>query len=74
MNKNEFIKHIAEILEIDSENLTGNELLDEIGNWDSLSIISYVAMVDAELNRIVSPEKLRQAKTIGDLVELAGIE
>ena len=73
MNKIEFIKQVSDILEIDPKNLTGSEILEEIGNWDSLSIISFVAMVDAELNRIVSPEKLRQAKTIDDLVELAGI-
>jgi acyl carrier protein len=73
MNKSEFIKQIADILEIESENITGSEMLEELGNWDSLSIISFVAMVDAELNRIVSPEKLKQAKTINDLIELAGI-
>lgn len=73
MNRAEFIKQVSDILEIDPENLNGSEILEEIGNWDSLSIISFVAMVDAELNRIVSPEKLRQAKTIDDLVELASI-
>ena len=73
MNRIEFIKQVSDILEIDPENLTGSEVLEEIGNWDSLSIISFVAMVDAELNRIVSPEKLRQAMTIDDLIELAGI-
>ena len=73
MNRIEFIKQVSDILEIDPGNLTGSEILEEIGNWDSLSIISFVAMVDAELNRIVSPEKLRQAKTIDDLADLAGI-
>ena len=73
MNRTEFIKQIADILEIDAGNLTGSEVLEEIGNWDSLSIISYVAMVDAELNKIVSPEKLKKARTIEDLVLLAGI-
>ena len=73
MNKSEFIKQVADILEIESENLSGTETLEDLGNWDSLSIISFVAMVDAELNRIVAPEKLKQAKTINDLIELAGI-
>ena len=72
MNRTEFIQQIADILEIEGGNLTGSEVLEEIGNWDSLSIISYVAMVDAELNKIVSPEKLKQARTIEDLVLLAG--
>jgi len=73
MNKTEFINQIANILEIDSINLSGSEVLEEIGVWDSLSIISFVAMVDTELKIIVDPEKLKNAKTINDLIELVGI-
>ena len=73
MNKTEFVKQIADILEISPENLTGSELLEEIGVWDSLSIISFVAMVDVELKKIVDPEKLKEAQTINDLIELVGI-
>jgi acyl carrier protein len=74
MNKTEFIKRIADILEISPDNLTGSEILEEIGNWDSLSIISFVAMVDDELKKIVDPEKLKEAQTINDLIELVGIK
>jgi acyl carrier protein len=74
MNKTEFIKQIADILEISPDNLTGSEILEEIGNWDSLSIISFVAMVDDELKKIVDPEKLKEAQTINDLIELVGIK
>ncbi len=73
MNKTEFINQIADILEIEPLNLSGAEVLEEIGNWDSLSIISFVAMVDTELKIIVDPEKLKNAKTINDLIELVGL-
>ena len=73
MNKTEFINQIADILEIEPINLTGTEVLEKIGNWDSLSIISFVAMVDTELKIIVDPEKLKNAKTINDLIELVGL-
>jgi acyl carrier protein len=73
MNKTEFINQIADILEIEPINLSGAEVLEEIGNWDSLSIISFVAMVDTELKIIVDPEKLKNAKTINDLIELVGL-
>jgi acyl carrier protein len=73
MNKTEFINQIADILEIEPINLSGAEVLEEIGNWDSLSIISFVAMVDTEFKIIVDPEKLKNAKTINDLIELVGL-
>ena len=48
-------------------------MLEDIGNWDSLSIISFVAMVDADLNQSVNPEQLKQARTLDDLAALVGL-
>jgi len=73
MNKTEFIGAVAEILEISADGLTGAEELEAIGNWDSLSIISFVAMVDADLNQTVDPEKLKKARTLDDLAALVDL-
>jgi acyl carrier protein len=70
MNKHQFTCAVAEILEISPEGLSGQEELESIGNWDSLSIISFVAMVDADLNQSIDPEKLKQARTLDDLASL----
>jgi acyl carrier protein len=70
MNKTQFIAAVAEILEIPSADLKGPEALEDIGNWDSLSIISFVAMVDADLNKTVDPESLKKARTLDDLAAL----
>lgn len=70
MNKTQFIAAIADILEISPSGLKGPEVLEEIGNWDSLSIISFVAMVDSDLNKTVDPENLKKAKTLDDLAAL----
>jgi acyl carrier protein len=70
MNKYQFTCAVAEILEISPEGLSGQEELESIGNWDSLSIISFVAMVDADLNQSIDPEKLKQARTLDDLASL----
>jgi len=73
MNKTEFIAAIADILEISPKGLQGHEVLEDIGNWDSLSIISFVAMVDADLNQSVNPEQLKEARTLDDLAALVGL-
>lgn len=73
MNKTEFIAAVAEILEISADGLQGPEVLEDIGNWDSLSIISFVAMVDADLNQTVDPEKLKKARTLDDLAALVNL-
>ncbi|GGZ22691.1 acyl carrier protein [Asticcacaulis endophyticus] len=73
MDKPAFFAAVAEILETETTGLTGDETLDALGNWDSLAVISFVAMVDSDLDRIVDNEKLKQAKTLNDLADLAGL-
>ncbi|WAC47482.1 acyl carrier protein [Asticcacaulis sp. SL142] len=73
MDKQAFFAAVAEILETEATGLTGDETLDALGNWDSLAVISFVAMVDSDLDRIVDNEKLKQAKTLNDLADLAGL-
>ncbi len=73
MDKPAFFAAIAEILEADPAGLTGTEKIDDVGNWDSLSVISFVAMVDSDLDQIVDGEKLKDAKTLNDLAELVGL-
>ena len=73
MNKQEFIAAVAEILEVDPAGLNGSEVLEDIGNWDSLSVITFVAMVDTDMKKLVDPQDLKNAKTLNDLITLAGL-
>ncbi len=73
MDKPAFFAAVAEILEADPAGLTGDEAIASVGNWDSLSVISFIAMVDSDLGQIVDGEKLKHAKTLNDLAELAGL-
>eukprot|EP01042_Synura_sphagnicola_P012688 gene12688-16134_t len=74
MDKPAFFAAVAEILEVDPAGLTGAELINEVGNWDSLSVISFVAMVDSDMDQIVDGEKLKDAKTLNDLAALRFLE
>jgi acyl carrier protein len=73
MDKPAFFAAIAEILEAEPAGLTGEEKISDVGNWDSLSVISFVAMVDSDLDQIVDAEKLKDAKTLNDLAALVGL-
>ncbi|HTM80322.1 phosphopantetheine-binding protein [Asticcacaulis sp.] len=73
MDKPAFITAVAEILEADPTGLTGNEAISDIGNWDSLSVITFVAMADADMDKIVDAERLKDAHTLNDLAALVGL-
>ena len=73
MDKPAFFAAVADILEADPAGLTGDEKIAEVGNWDSLSVITFVAMVDSDLDQIVDGEQLKDAKTLNDLAALVGL-
>ncbi|MGR0188458.1 acyl carrier protein [Azospirillum aestuarii] len=73
MDRKEFLLALDEMLELDAGTLTGTEELDSIDSWDSLAVISFIALVDERLGHVVEGEKLVKAKTVDDLLGLAGI-
>ncbi len=71
--KNDFFKQLAHIMEEDASAITGDKLFRDFHSWDSLAVISYVALVDEKYNLLVDVKKLNEAQTFDDLAELAGI-
>ncbi len=73
MDRKDFLLALDEMLELDAGTLTGSEELDSLDNWDSLAVISFIALVDEKLGLVVEGEKLAKAKTVDDLLALAGV-
>lgn len=73
MDRTEFLLALDEMLELDPGTLTGAEELETIDTWDSLAVISFIALVDEKLGHVVEGEKLVKARTVDDLLGLAGI-
>lgn len=69
MTKQEFLSEIEEMLEVDTGSIKGDELLSDLP-WDSLAVVSFIALVDDLLEVAVSPQSLAQAKSLGDVLVL----
>lgn len=69
MEKNVFIEKMSDILDVEDE-ITMDTKLDELEEWDSLSIVSYVAMANTSCGKRIEPKIVREAETIRDLYEL----
>ena len=50
MEKNVFIEKMSDILDVEDE-ITMDTKLDELEEWDSLSIVSYVAMANTSCGK-----------------------
>jgi acyl carrier protein len=73
MDRKDFLLALDETLELDPGTLTGDETLESLESWDSLAVISFIARVDETMGVVVEGEKLAQAKTVADLLALAGV-
>lgn len=69
MTKDVFIKKMTDILDAEDE-ISFDTNLGEIEEWDSLSIVSYIAMANASCGKKVDIKSVKAAVTIQDLYDL----
>lgn len=65
MDKNKFYEQMAQIL--DAEEVKPENVLKEFETWDSLAVLSVMAMADAKFGVALKAEEMRSAVTAADL-------
>jgi acyl carrier protein len=74
MDKNEFIEKVKEILELEDVSLTENSNLNDFEEYDSISILSVIALIDESFNMKLTSEELESITTVNSLITLIGEE
>ena len=74
MTRNEFLLEMDEILNLPAGTLRGHEKLEEVENWDSTSLITFVALVESNSGVCISPGQIVNCATVADLLRLAQVE
>lgn len=69
MTKDVFIEKMTDILDAEDE-ISFDTNLGEIEEWDSLSIVSYIAMANVSCGKKVEIKSVKDAVTIQDLYDL----
>ena len=62
------LKLLEEVFEAEDGTLTDDMDLDSIDIWDSMTKLSLIVMVEEEFGKILSSDKIRSFKTVGDIV------
>ena len=70
MSRTEFLNRIDNLLEVEPGTLTGGERLENLEGWNSLSVIGFMALANDEFGTVLSPRKIADCRTVGDLVTL----
>jgi acyl carrier protein len=67
----EFYKGIAEILEVEESGINaGFDLHSAEAAWDSLAVVSVIALVDDCFNVMLNGQALTQCTTVGEIEAL----
>lgn len=70
MTNEKKIELIAEVMDVDPEKLTPETVLETMEEWDSIALISFIAMMDDEFEKIVKGSEIKEKKTVADLMAM----
>jgi acyl carrier protein len=74
MTREQFLLEMDEILELPSGTLKGPEKLEDLEQWNSMSMLGYIALADTHSGVKISPRQIVQCSTVDDLLKLARVE
>ena len=69
MTEQEKLQSIADSVEMEAEELQKDMILADLENWDSVAVLSIIAVINENFNRFPSAEEIMSYKTIGDLMD-----
>lgn len=69
MEKQEKLEIIADILELDVDELKEDMVLEEIETWDSVAVLSIIAMMDENFNKYLHASEVKEYITVFDLMK-----
>lgn len=72
IKKNDFLLSLDQLIEAKPGTLTGTENLQAMDSWNSLTFISFIALVDEQFGITLPPDKIAKSKTVDDLIALLG--
>jgi hypothetical protein len=72
VNKREMLVLLEQRFEQPPQTLTGREVLAEVGWWDSLTVLAFLALADERFGRILEVDAVMKCTTLDDVLNLLG--
>lgn len=70
MKREEFLNLLNELVEAE-EDLSEDSILEEVAEWDSLAVISFMALFSKTFNSTVNAQYVKSSNKVSDLLDLA---
>lgn len=72
MTKAEFCSRLADALELDPQEVEIKTDLTALEEYDSLSVLAIIALIDEEFSVALTGDQLGQITTVASLIDLVG--
>lgn len=70
MTAEEFIAKLTDLMDTEAK-LKLSTHLNDVEDWDSLSMVSFFSFCNTTLGKKISPEQIKAAQTVEDLYRMA---
>ena len=68
MDKQKFIELFKETIDMEDKEITGDVVFRELEEWDSLALLSVIAMIDDEYDIIIQGNDFKSLNTLNDIM------
>jgi acyl carrier protein len=72
MTATDFLRKLEQTLELDPGTIAADDVLSEVGWWESMAAILFIALADQELDVSVTGADVKTCRTVADLLRLLG--
>lgn len=70
MSNEKKIEMLAEILDLEVEELSPETKLSSLDEWDSIAILSFIAMMDEEFGKAIKGAEIKKFNIIQDAMDI----
>ncbi len=70
MSKEEKLRFIEEIMDVEENSLNYDDELTSIDSWDSMSVLGFMTEMRLRFNEIIEVKQIRELITVSDLCAL----
>ncbi len=72
MTNEKKLELLADVFDCDAEELNADLVLEELENWDSMTKLSLIVLMDDECGKTLTSNDIKAFKTIGDVMDYMG--
>ena len=70
MTKDEKIEMLADMLELEPEDLSEDKALEDIEEWDSLNALNFIVLVSDNFGKTLTADVVNGFKTVKDVLDV----